>query len=375
MIKKEYYVANDEDRPEEDNHVTFLHFDQELTQMKQSSDQLASALMVGSKKGSVVEVWNQMQSFFTKYGSPWISNEKQEPIWNAQVDSDVFRYEVPSLEEPSLPGYIPSHNEKIMPIFDNVPFGIERALATTYCKGKNQKKQVLLSEDDASLRSYLLFPIATANELGSTRSRSLAVDSGRSQLPPQTMKMILQKIGEPTEVGESDKLLLLKEGTLSNIPVADYIEGISPIHALGLGDTFDALEQYGMESLELNEPLARVLETKIKLYQSHLISLLNTQRSKIVADPPAPQPNPFLEDPEFLKDIMAEPLLLNDLEEYERINLSLAQSDIGKVSALMKRHPEYFQIAAGGNPCASISLVYSSTASNISNPTATIVRA
>ena len=352
MIKKEYYVA-DEDHPEEDNHVTFLHFDQELIQMNQNSDQLSSALMVGSKKGSVVEVWNNMQSFFTKYGCPWIATEKQEPIWNAQVDSDVFRFEAPSLEEPSLPGYIPTHNEKVLPIFDVVPFGIERALATTYRKGKNYKKEVLLSEDDASLRSYLLFPISTANELGSTRSRSLAVDSGRSQLPPQTMKMILEKTGDPAEVGESDKLLLLKEGTLSNIPVADYIEGISPIHALGLGDTFDALEQYGMESLELNEPLARVLETKIKLYQSHLISLLNTQRSAIAA-PPVPQPNPLLEDPDFLKDIMAEPLLLNDLEEYERINFSLAQSDIGKVNALMKRHPEYFQIAAGGNPALMI---------------------
>jgi hypothetical protein len=350
MIKKEYYVADDEKHPEEDNHVTFLHFDQELIQMKQTSDQLSSALMVGSKKGSVIEVWNHLQSFFSKYGCPWIANDKQEPIWNAQVDSDVFRYDAPSLEEPSLPGYIPTHNEKVMPIFDVVPFGMERALSTTYRNGKNQKKQVLLSEDDASLRSYLLFPISTANELGSTRSRSLAVDSGRSQLPPQTMKMILNKTGEPMEVGESDKLLLLKEGTLSNIPVADYIEGISPIHALGLGDTFDTLEQYGMESLELNEPLAQVLDTKIKLYQSHLISLLNAQRSKIVEQAPAPQPNPFLEDPDFLKDIRAEPLLLNDLEEYERINLSLAESDIGKVSALMKRHPEYFQIAAGGNP-------------------------
>lgn len=350
MIKKEYYVADDEDRPEDDDHVTFLHFEEELTQMGQNSDQLSSALMVGSKKGSVVEVWSHLQSFFSKYGCPWIPSDKQEPIWNAQVDSDVFRYEAPNMEEPSLPGYIATHNEKLLPIFDVVPFGMERALTTTYRKGKDYKKHVLLSEDDASLRSYLLFPISTANELGSTRSRSLAVDSGRSQLPPQTMKMILEKTGDPTEVGESDKLLLLKEGTLSNIPVADYIEGISSIHALGLGDTFDALEQYGLESLELNEPLARVLETKIKLYQSHLISLLNIQQSKIVADPPVPQPNPFLEDPEFLKDIRAEPLLLNDLEEYERINLSLAQSDIGKVNALMKRHPEYFQIAAGGNP-------------------------
>jgi len=353
MIKKEYYVGKDEDRPEEDDHVSFLHFAEELTQMKDNSDQLSSALMVGSKKGSVVEVWNNLQSFFSKFGSPWIPTEKQEPIWGAEVDSDVFRYEVPNLEESTLPGYIPSHSEKNPPIFDRVPFGLERALATTYRNGKNHKKQVLLSEDDASLRSYLLFPISTANELGRTRSRLLAVDSGRSQLPPQTMKMILEKTGEPTEVGESDKLLLLKEGTLSNIPFADYIEGISSIHALGLGDTFDALEQYGMESFELNEPLANVLETKIKRYQSHLISLLDTLRSKIVADAAqtsAPRPNPFLEDPEFLKDIVAEPLLQNDLEEYERTNISLAQSDIGKVNALMKRHPEYFQIAAGGNP-------------------------
>lgn len=353
MIKKEYYLPNDEDRPEEDDQVSFLHFDEELVQMKENSDQLSSALMAGSKKGSVVEVWSNLQSFFSKFGCPWIPTEKQEPIWGAQVDSDVFRYDAPSLEDPSLPGYIPSHSDKNPPIFDKVPFGIERALATTYRNGKNHKKQVLLSEDDASLRSYLLFPISTANEIGRTRSRSLAIDSGRSQMPPKTMKIILEQTGDPTEVGESDKLLLLKEGTLSNIPVADYIEGISSIHALGLGDTFDSIEQYGMDSFEINEPLANVLETKIKLYQSHLISLLNAQRSNIVIDAaqtPAPRPNPFLEDPEFLKDIVAEPLLLNDLEEYERTNPSLAQSDIGKVNALMKRHPEFFQIAAGGNP-------------------------
>ena len=108
---------------------------------------------------------------------------------------------------------------------DKIPFGVERALATTYRKGVDRRKQVLLAEDGATINSYLIFPIRTANNIGTTRSTSLAIDSGRSQMPKETMRSILEKTGAPKEVGTSNDLLLLdvERSTLGNIPLPDYI--------------------------------------------------------------------------------------------------------------------------------------------------------
>ena len=201
------------------------------------------------------------------------------------------------------------------------------------------------------MNSYLIFPVKTASNIGTTRSTSLAIDSGRSQMEKKTMRGILESVGEPKEVGTSNDLLLLDvEGsTLGNIPLPDYIEGIS-VPALGLGDTFATLEQYGMENLELSPKIVEVLLSKIELYQNQLLStiaklrdIIDTEASKV------PEQNPFLDNPKILEDILSQPTLVEDLQEYARINPSLADSDIGKVAYLMKKHQDYFQVAAGGN--------------------------
>lgn len=48
-----------------------------------------------------------------------------------------------------------------------------------------------------------------ANYIGNKRSTSLAMDSGRSQLPPKTMEMLLRDIGSPKEIGTSNDAILL----------------------------------------------------------------------------------------------------------------------------------------------------------------------
>lgn len=87
------------------------------------------------------------------------------------------------LTQPTLPGYVASHDIKAPPTFYKVPFGIERALSTTYRKGVDRRKEVLVEEEKATMNSYLLFPFKTVNMMGATRTRQLAIDSGRSQLP------------------------------------------------------------------------------------------------------------------------------------------------------------------------------------------------
>ena len=361
ITKKEYSVDEEDELSETGgkNDVYFENFVRELDQIVENKSSLVSSAMAGAPGGQIVKEWSDQKSFLEKYLSPWSSKNKDEPLWRAISDSEFFRTSPPEFAEvqgesvfiDNIPGYIASHDKKAPPIFDKVPFGIERALSTTYRKGIDRKKQVLISEDAATMNSYLIFPSKVSNNIGTTRSSMLAIDSGRSQMQKETMKQILAKTGAPTEVGTSQDLFLLdvNGSTLGNIPLSDYIEGIS-IPALGLGDTFATLQQYGMDNLELSPKIVEVLLKKIELYQNQLLSTISKLRQIIDNEgEKTPKDNPFIELPVILEDIRSQPTLADDLLEYERINPALAQSDIGKVAYLMNKHPDYFQVATGKN--------------------------
>jgi len=288
-IKKKEYLDEEAEKEEEqekvnEDEIFFENWRTELDAMIQNKSGLVSAQMKGATGGQIVREWSDQRAFLTQYLSPWLSNELAEPLWKAQTDSEFFRTAPPETStneigqevlENTVPGYIASHVKDAMPVFDEVPFGLERALGTTYRKGVDRKKQELIPEDKAKMNSYLIFPIKTANKLGTTRSNSLAVDSGRAQMEKKTMKTILTEIGGPKEVGTSNDLVLLDVTgtTLGNIPLPDYIEGLS-VPALGLGDTFSTLEQYGLDNLDLTPDLVNVLVSKIELYQSQLLSTI-----------------------------------------------------------------------------------------------------
>ena len=332
--------------------IQFVDFEWELQQLNTQLSTLVSGSIKGDSKSKLVAEWHDQRTFLTQYGSPWKQVGKDDPMWNAITDSDFFRSVPPDSTQRTLPGYTPSEDRKSDPFFQLVPFGIERALATTFRKGVDRRKQALVEEEHASMNSYVLFPMNAAPYLGTTRTQSLAVDSGRSLLPPKTMKMLLTELGDPTEMGATSNDVVLLDvlgNTLGNIPVVDYIKGIS-ITALGLGDTYATLEQYGMSNMELSKELAETLVEKIAASQTQLLSSLSYLREKIAnLVQNEGKVNPFLENPVFLEEIQRQPILAKVLVEYEERNPSLGQSDLGKVIYLMKAHPNYFQIAAGKN--------------------------
>ena len=352
-MSKDLYDVQEEDDVEQkyNDDITFKNFEQDLTAMINFKGPTVSAMMEGSNKG-VIREWSNQEIFLQSYLTPWSPLSTDEPVWRALSDSECFRSEPPALTD-TIPGYRASHEADTPPAFYRVPFGLERALSTTHRKGKDRRKQVLLKEDKAMMKSYVLFPIECANALGKTRSSHLAIDSGRSQLPPQTMRMILERNKEPKELGatSNDIVLLTAMGdTLGNIPLSDYFEGMR-IPALGLGDTFFVLDQYGMDHLELTPEIMNVLLEKIKMYQAQLLSALSNLRNVLSQAPvKEPTPNPFLHDPIILENIRSEPILVDAIIEYEGINLTLAKSDIGLVAYLMKTYPNYFQIAASQQP-------------------------
>jgi hypothetical protein len=367
-IKKKLYIQINTDKishpSDETDEVYFEDFTREQELIIQNASVLVSSVMDGAPGGKIVREWNDQQNFLKKYLSPYSSN-LSEPMWKAISDTDIFRLSPPDLEETeeteetkekakpvflnTIEGYIATGVKENPVVFDTVPFGMERALSTTYRKGADRKKQVLVPEDASALVSYLLFPMKTSINLGRLRSSSLAVDSGRSQMKKDTMKGILSKIGGPTDVGTSNDLVLLDVAgnTLGNIPLADYIEGLS-VPALGIGDTFATIDQYGIDQLELTPDIVKVLVTKIELYQLQLVNTLVEIRELINVEEKEPEQNPFLVS-DILEVIRSQPILVDDIIEYERINPSLLQSDIGKIAYLMNRHMSYFQIAIGNN--------------------------
>ena len=355
-----------EDNEEIDNSkyddVYFVNFLNELKQMNQFTSKEVSDIVVGAKQSTIIREWYQQQLFAKQFLSPSILDSSEKPIWSALSDSEFFRTAAPdsTIDDNGnmkfldvIDGYVAPHEKGVSPELAKIPFGLQRALTATYRKGaqKQQGKQVLIPDESSTIDSYIMFPTETAYYLGTTRSRYLTVDSGRSQMPPKLMKMILEEFGTPKEVGSSKDIILLKVmgDSVGNIPLADYIEGLT-VPALGLGDVFDTLNQYGMENMELTRDITNVLLQKIQMYQSQLLSTLGTLRKKNEEQPPVePTPNPFLENTNILETIRNQPTLAEALTEYERINPSLAASDLGQIVYLMRHYPIYFQVAAGQN--------------------------
>lgn len=348
VSKKEYEAGDLEDTNLD--YVYFENFEEEL-------ERILSIVNITPEAAKKIRwEWVKENAFLTEFVTPWKADDEDANGWKAITDSDFFRLLQPMedddgiLAKEVIPGYMASHNKDIDPIFADIPFGIERALTTTYRKGTERNKDVFIQQDKSNMNGYLLFPTHLASYLGITRSQNLAVDSGRSQMSPKTMKMILKETGAPKENATTKDIyyLDLMNGQSANIELSAYIEGIS-VPALGLGDTFSTLEQYGMGNIELNERLASVLLSKISSYQSQLISSLAKLRNMIQQIPPEPKTNPFLVNPEFLNIIRGQPILVEDLQEFENSNPGLKESDLGMVIHLMKHHANYFQVAAGGN--------------------------
>ena len=351
-IKKRLYTVKDETVNGINDDIYMEDFNDELNTLIQNKSAIVSSSMTGALGGKIVKEWNDQQTFLKNYLSPWLPTSTEEPVWIAMTDSDFFRTSPPEVDETvldTIQGYVPTYDVKNPVFLDRIPFGLERALAVTYRKGIDRKKQILIPEDCVTMNSYLLFPIKTSMYLGRTRSSSVAIDSGRSQMKKKSMKDILKEIGGPTDIGTSNNLVLLDVHgtTLGNIPYADYIEGIS-IPSLGIGDTFEVLHQYGMEDLELTPAIIKVLVNKIELYQSQLVTTLAKMREMIHSEIKEPEQNPFIETT-ILDEIRTQPILADDIMDYERINPSLIQVDICKVAYLMRKNPEYFQVAAGKN--------------------------
>jgi hypothetical protein len=356
VTKKLYTMGDAGDKDEEDeddekgnifqnSSVFNIDFDTELQQIIEPNVQPIST---GARE------WSNKRKFLEDYLSPWIQNtdDDSDYLWNAIKDSDFFREIVPELDENNqferdLAGYVASHKSDQGPIFDDIAFGMERALETIYRKGKTDK-QVFIPEEKATVISYLLFPLRAAPYLGITRCNLLALDSGSSQIAHKTMKMLLREYGSPVEGGMSRNIQRFDASgdTIGNIQLHDYINGIYMI-TLNVSETFYILQHYGIDNIELNIPTFDVLIAKMSRHQKKFISTIAIMRNKLREIQEA-QPNKFIEL-SFLEFLERETMLKDEIENFKKFNPTLIESDVALMSYILKKYPNYVQVSAGKN--------------------------
>lgn len=370
-IQKKVYIVDDEDEtenidPSED--VYNKDFNNEL--VKYNNDAGSHLKSMGYVLSKLMSPWKHILNENV--------DENRDDIWKAYADSDIYRKVPPHLRKGtfnSIIGYIASgpgsKGEEAVPVLTDIPFGIERALTTTYRKANKAdnehltekiKKTIFLNAEKAELNGYLLFPQSVSPYMGTTRSKQLAIDSGRALMQPHLIRDILVKVNDPTseEGASSNSILFFEADETEDYTISDYIDGLT-IHALAMGDTFITLDQYGMENIELNESSIEVIQNKLDEYQSRLIGHLKGMRATL-ADEQKQEIVPFLENISFMKIIEKDSILSTAIKEYKEYNLSLNDSDVGLINHLMKVYNVYFQIVIGQN-----SVLYTKANLDISN--------
>ena len=355
-ITKRIYTDENEDSVEDSTDEYFLtSFQHELDEAIKRTSTLTSTQISSSE--SIVKFWHDEQVFVNQFMRPWKPISSGGPTRVPKLDTDIFRYAIPDLEEEIGPipgGFIPNdvnNLTKNYPILTNIGMSVQRSLGPTYRKGADRLKQGLHPAEAASMTSYLLFPVETANEIGTTRSGSLAIDSGRSLHTHTTLHDIIKNLEGVQDVTTARGILAIgvDGNTLGNIPITDYIKDIR-IPGTGFGDADQTLVELGLDKLEMTPEILAALNTQFTMYQAQLISTLAMLRGQIDAtesDEPVISVQ-FLEHFSILDDVIrSEAILAETLATFAKQNPSLAKSDIAQVAYLIRKHSDYFQAAAG----------------------------
>jgi hypothetical protein len=356
LAAKSAAIPDRSDAPDDYYVIEFL---KDLDAMNARGAAAPSSLPVGVEQGSTSPFWLQEQTFANTYMRTWEPNSVRDPVFTPKSDADVFRRYIPDFDAPQVPGGF----EPDMIGMTTIAMSMQRALTTTYRKGADRRKIAHIGPEVARAKNYLLFPINVAPAIGTTRSGSLAIDSGRSHNPLQTLRDILRLLDGIQEVTTSKGILALgvAGNTIGNIPLNDYLEGIA-IPGTGFGAADQTLVEYGLDQLELTPEILTLLNSKFTAYQEQLISTLARLRKEIADEATAAEgttPEPVMKvhyapadaPPHILEEnIRSEPILVEDINAFERQNQALVSSDIALVAYLLRKHADYFQAAVGKQP-------------------------
>ena len=307
--------------------------------------------------------YNDLNDIAQALQRPWRDTNVGTQKFEAKIDTDIFRGESPT-DEAAIPGLNPTYNPKETITGDpetlngqKIQFSILRALTSTMRKSKTGKYVLALPADKASLISYLLFPIAVSNILGSTRTGTLSRDIGRSSMVHKSMKEVIDEIGEPSEIPTATTILNvgLHGNTLGNIEISDYLQEVLKLveqQFIGFGDFQTMLTDLGLDAYELTQETTEILQHRVLEDIARIKSTIATMRENTAQQIEPSHPiTSFLDEvgtTTMKTRIQTEPILVENLKNLSLSTPLLADIDLAILSYLLTTQQDLTIATLGG---------------------------
>lgn len=295
-----------------------------------------------------------LNGYLSKFGAAWRSNGIQRIAF--QKDEEFFRRKAPE-READIPGYpccLPA-NKKGNISSENVSevsLSLMRGLKATRIRG-----QLLQEGEEATVTSYVMFPLKYSPSLSFLKKESLVSDIIDGQKIHKSIKDILKDTSEITDIPSSSQpfLISVDGGTLGNITLRDYIKSMG-IRAEGMSDIWPIQVLLGMNEREWTVDQFEALKGVIGDTQNQILKAIIIQRELLaqkVAQPPAVQGIQMIPDAaELIEKISEEPLLKEIQEDLKNQMPGFANSDILMVGYLLRNHQDLTMAQLANQPAA-----------------------
>lgn len=283
-----------------------------------------------------------LNGYLTRFNATWREAGADRVAF--QRDEEVFRKRAPEAVA-NIPGYpccLPTnkHGNVSADLLSEVSMSIVRGL-----RGYRTRTQVIQPGEEATVLAYVLFPLAFASSLSTASQESLISDIINGQKPVESIKSILSKTGEISDIPSASNAFLVSVdgGTLGNISLRDYIKSVG-LRAEGMGDVWPLQVLLGMREREWTIDQQEILTEIIRETHAQIINAIQAQRDRLsqhVSQPAAVQGIQMVPDSATMIDKLAEEPLLKDIQQELKDQMpGFANSDVLMVGIVLNKHPD-----------------------------------
>lgn len=283
--------------------------------------------------------------------------------YSFKKDAEYFRQEAPTTDTieglPKMSEVVNVNDDEFKTsdeLVGEVSTSLRRGLSGTVRKGPHGGLVLVVPEDKATAKSFVLFPPTVSRQIGSTRTGTLAEDVIRSHVPLESISDIVDSLGGITELTDAGRILLLKaEGaTIANVPVKDYLESILSLQRpKGPGDIQVTLRDLDLHDLELTKDQMEVLDKRVEEVIQGLRQYIRSLRTALQTEKAQASVQQLLDDNAFmarLSEIAGTfPTLSEGLSNLAKRTPAYKTLDTAITGYLLAYHQDLFLTAMGTN--------------------------
>ncbi len=323
----------------------YINYLQDIVERAQTLNEEAEMNSGEGLIGNMPKTFLDLERYRQQIQTPYIITPGKSTLTHTGNDEEVFRSEVPDMEESPVSAY--SFTPNPPPKISQIGFSITRLLKQRIGRFlSGDRERIVEAGESHTFDNILVFPLSTLRDIGPIRSGYLVKDVSLGMTTQTLMRDILKDISID-EFPSADNILNLGiKGNISgNVTIKDWLEQQN-IVLNGMGDLYYALSGYGIRDIELNLEQFEVIQDKI---QSHLMGLrifMTKQREENASYLANLKfiPQPLLSDADaslLLDTIEGEPILKKVLEEIREYMGELSTIDINWFTYVFLKYPDF----------------------------------